>query len=139
MNFRYDIQALRGFAVLRIRLMGKKAIIISPPPSNGYDTSSCQERRETHKLSFGRNAQCKISLSKAREQTADVYEFLERLPKESNVNVVNLSDFLCRGDSCSVTLNNQIVYRDSGHLSYQGSIAIFNNYNLLEEIYKYAK
>lgn len=121
--------------VQEIRSLGKKVVIISPPPKNGYDIGECLERKNTGKIRAGLGKQCTVNLDFSNKYTANVTEFLARLLQESDVNVIYLSDYLCTGDQCIAEFEDgTFVYRDTGHLTVEASQKLFREFNILEDI-----
>lgn len=125
------IHAMRD-TVNQIRATGKKVVVLSPPVKNNFDVGSCLEKLKLQKISFGSEADCRLSLSRAKSDYADLWNFLDRLPKEANVNVVKLSDYLCKEDTCKTSINNTILYSDIGHISQAGAIAVATDIHLME-------
>lgn len=123
--FKSTIEGIRG--------LGKKVVIVSPMPKNGYDIGRCLERKDRNRIIIG-NTKCKISWDTAYLKYRNIYNFLERLSLEADVNVIRLDDFLCVEGVCKTELNGKFLYRDSGHLSYEGADALFKEYNLIKHI-----
>jgi hypothetical protein len=72
------------------------------------------------------------------KRQADVWSFLEELGSE--VRVVNLSDFLCRNETCRVSFDDVFIYRDDGHLAHEGSAYLgvkMNFYQILVDAEKF--
>jgi peptidoglycan/LPS O-acetylase OafA/YrhL len=107
-----------------VRALGKRVIVVAPPPSAGFDVGSCIERRETGKWSAGPHADCAFSASAYRELRGDVIALRERLSREAPVNVVDFDELLCGGGVCRAVLDEALVYRDAGHLTASGSVIV---------------
>lgn len=108
--------------VEKIQAAGKKMVLVSAPPGNGYDAGVCVERDQTGKVILGGYKGCPMSLAAYEKKDAEVEEFFKALQNEKNVSVIKLSDFLCEGDVCKTEINGNPVYRDGGHLTYYSSI-----------------
>lgn len=105
-----------------VRAMGKRVVLVAPPPSSGFNIGQCLELKANGKAVIGADAPtCTISMVRYRAARAPVLAFLDRVAQESNVTIVRLDDFLCRAGSCMVELNGTFLYRDEGHLSHDGS------------------
>ena len=107
--------------VLKIRSLGKRVVVVAPPPSSDFDIGVCLERKAGGKLIFGADNGCQIAVSAYHLHHALVLTFLARLPREAGVDVVGFDDFLCSPDSCPTELEGTFIYRDGGHFSVDGS------------------
>lgn len=102
--------------ITKLRQIGKTPVIFSPPPQNSKNIGRCLLKaslfHENKKL-------CDFPLSDATEHQANVWRFLKEISKD--VKVVNFSDYLCDKIICRASLGEVFIYRDDGHLSYEGS------------------
>lgn len=115
------ISALRT-TIATVRAMGKKVVLVGPPPSSGFDVGRCSELKSSGKLFIGADyPSCEISEHRYHEDRASVLAFLEKVLTDLDVSVVRIDDFLCREGICAVDLNGIFLYRDEGHLSNEGS------------------
>lgn len=95
-----------------IRATGARVIVVSPPPTHGEDIGKCL----THIVLFD---VAETSCDFALDDETRVDDFLRRL--ESHVPVYRLSDDICPNSVCDVMQDGIFIYRDSGHLSNEGS------------------
>jgi peptidoglycan/LPS O-acetylase OafA/YrhL len=105
----------------KIRSLGRRVVVVAPPPLSTFDIGACLERKASGKVILGTDMNCQIAISTYHQYRAPVLEFLERLPHDAGVNVVRFDDFLCSRQSCLTELDGNFIYRDWGHLSYDGS------------------
>jgi peptidoglycan/LPS O-acetylase OafA/YrhL len=105
---------------------GKKVYVFTPPPSSGFDIGRCLERYQRGLFSIDMNNKCSITYSAYKEFQKPVIDFLSLLQTNQNLNIVNLDKLLCDGEKCVTTIDEKLLYRDSGHLSYEGSSVIFH-------------
>ena len=49
---------------------------------------------------------------------------MRKLGSDLHVPVLSFDTLLCNAQSCAVELDGSIVYRDEGHFSHEGSIAV---------------
>jgi peptidoglycan/LPS O-acetylase OafA/YrhL len=110
--------------IARIRAAGKRVLIVAPAPSNGFDFTHCVERRLTNRSLFGRFADCDIPYAQYRRSKRDLLDFFDRVGAQAKVDVVSMEPALCDGTSCRTMLGDTVVYRDEGHLSHAGSVAV---------------
>ena len=120
--------------------LGKKIVVIAPPPNGGYDMSRCVERLETGLPIFGGPTTCKISQAAYEKTSGQVRKFLAVLPEEAGVDVIDFDAYLCHSGSCETYIDGFIIYNDAtGHLSHEGSIFLAKKSGLVERIYKLAR
>ena len=120
-SLRETVEALRAY--------GKRVVIVGPPPAPGVDVGSCLERAASGKLLLGDRRDCRIALSHVTERQRRVHEFLARV-EALGIPVVRFDDVLCNEGHCESVLNGVFLYRDSGHLSYDGSRALSKRMDL---------
>ena len=109
-----------------IRAMGKRVILVAPPPGPGFDAGRCNERLISGTWSFGGTADCQFDLDKANARSQTVRSFLDQISRDGGVTVVTFDDALCSvaTNRCTTRWGSTLLYRDVGHLSYEGSIAV---------------
>ena len=117
------IAAMRE-TVARLRAVGKRVAVVAPPPSSGLDMTHCLERRMSRSKVDRDLFDCSIRVSDYHASKAQTLAFLARMEKEADVPVVRFDPVLCTAQSCAVELDGAIVYRDEGHFSHEGSIAV---------------
>ncbi len=96
--------------------LGIQPILFSPTPQNGVDYGRCLVKAVMLGLDL---KGCNFRLSDVFEKYPKVIEFLKRIEKE--YKVVWLSDAICQEGICSAAMEDTFIYRDTGHLSYEGS------------------
>jgi hypothetical protein len=130
-----DLKAL----VEAVRATGKKVVIVAPPPSIGVDFGECVERKIQGRIILGQYSDCQMPLAKVLSLRAPVREMLSHVSQAADVEVVSLYDFLCDEKFCRTEMNGKLLYRDGGHLSYDGSKAVARGSALVEQIIKAAR
>jgi len=118
--------------VRTVRAMGKKIVVVAPPPASGFDMGKCNERLLRGLPMIGENENCDIHVDAYRKYRAQTLNFLARLHDEADVDVVRFDPFLCDSLRCRTYLNGTLIYRDDGHLSYEGSILLARQTQLLQ-------
>ena len=99
-------------------------VVVAPPPSTGFDYTHCLERRARNRTLFGRFIDCDIPVAEYHESKREVFAFLQQLRMRANVEVVSFDAFLCGPRECRTELDGTFLYRDEGHLSNDGSVAL---------------
>ena len=110
-----------------VRGLGRRVVFVSPPPQTGEDLSACA----VHSLVFGTQEaeNCSFPAEGRSARNAAALDLLAGLG--ADLPVLWLDDLLCQAGRCQTLLEGRILYRDSGHLSAEGS-------RLLGEIYDLA-
>lgn len=98
---------------------GKSVVLIQQIPEVGYDVPSALYVLQL----TGRDVNKVISPRKAEymERTKEVRLAFDELLNLPKIAVVNPASLLCQSEICLVLLNNQLLYRDSNHLSIYGA------------------
>jgi peptidoglycan/LPS O-acetylase OafA/YrhL len=110
--------------IARIRALGRRVVIVAPPPSTGFDYTHCLERKARSRKLLGGFIDCNIPLAQYRASKREVLAFLQRVRTRADVEVVSFDAFLCDTRKCRTELDGAFLYRDEGHLSYDGSIVL---------------
>lgn len=110
--------------VQALRALGKRVVIVAPPPSSGFDPSRCLERKANNRTLLRRFIDCDIPLADYRASKREVLDFLDKLQAVADVEVVSFDATLCSGSGCITEIDGAFVYRDEGHFSYDGSTAV---------------
>jgi peptidoglycan/LPS O-acetylase OafA/YrhL len=128
--------ALTGLraTVDRIRSLGKKVIVVGPPPQAGFDVGRCLERVRAKIITIGTSDKCRIDKDTYQTSNADVLRFIGMIPGSLNVDVIDLKSYLCGKDFCETDIDGTPLYMDSAHLSQKGSILLGNKTLLLDRI-----
>ncbi len=123
--------------VNKIKSLGKTPVIFSPTPQNGENVGKCLMKS----VFFKEDTElCNVRYSESLKHQADVWSFLKEVSSE--VKVVNLTDFLCRDDTCRASFDDVFIFRDYGHLAHEGSAylgAKLNFYQILVDAEKSLK
>lgn len=123
----------------RLRLLGKKVVVVSPPPQGEFDIGRCLERLDSRLPTFGATAGCKINVEGYKRSNASILKLLKSFPESARVEAVDFNSILCDANYCETYINGVMIYRDAGHFSYDGSVLVANRGALLERIYGAAK
>lgn len=108
--------------VKRLRAMGKRVMVVAPPPSASFDIAGCLERRQARRWTIGATPGCVIDVKDDEQRRASEHAFIEALAKaDARLPVLRFEPLLCDGTSCQVERDGVPLYRDQGHLSREGS------------------
>ena len=117
----------------QLKRIGKRVTIVAPTPEDkfGKDIGFCLLKRSS--LNLDRSV-CDFSSSDMSDKQKEIYRRINIISQD--VNVVWLKDAICNDGICHSTMNNKLIYRDKGHLSYEGSELIGKKMNLYSLIIK---
>jgi len=108
--------------VKRLRAMGKRVMVVAPPPSAPFDIAGCLERRQAHRWTLGATPGCVIDVKDDEQRRAPEHAFIEALAaSDARLPVLRFEPLLCGATTCQVERDGVPLYRDQGHLSHQGS------------------
>jgi hypothetical protein len=114
--------------------LGRKVVLIAPPPTAPFNVRLCLDRKNSGKLMFGPFSQCVVTLEAHHRANASVLSALRRLPGEVGLNVVSLEDILCRQGTCETQSDGISIYVDGHHLSRRGSVIVADRVQLLAQV-----
>lgn len=124
-------QAL-GDTVSAIRAMGKKVVIVAPPPTQDFNVGLCTERLAAGFWTWP--SDCRGSVRRFRERNLQVISLLNNTSRDFDVAIIWPGDFLCDDETCRVLEGAVPIYTDGIHFSRAGSVAIFKAYDLFNKI-----
>jgi peptidoglycan/LPS O-acetylase OafA/YrhL len=120
--------------VKAIRALGRKVVVVAPPPALDWDAGRCAERRLRGLPVYGAFADCAIPLDAYVAKRRNVLEFLRRLPAEAGVEVIAFDRALYTGRGFEPIRDGQILYIANGHFSYDGSLWVARRQQLMRQI-----
>jgi len=99
--------------------LGKKVVLVNPVPEIGYDVPYAYlianiTGREINNL-------IEPSVKEYKERTEEVETIFRQLKDQMPIDIVTPDAILCNNGSCSVAIDNKLLYRDDDHLSTFGS------------------
>jgi len=118
-----------------VRSLGKKVIVVAPPPVNGVNIGLCLERLDMGLPVIGDENDCRqISINSWKKAYGPVLDFLAALQQDADVEVIHPGDYLCESGSCETFIGDTYIYSDGCHFSDDGAVLVANNMNLVEKI-----
>lgn len=115
------VAAMRD-TVRALRRLGKRVVVVAPPPSDGADYTHCLERRLAGRTLYRRmGVTCDIPLASYHASKARTLALLKRIAREADVAVVSFDALLCDAQRCATMLQGRPIYRDEGHFSTEGA------------------
>ena len=114
-----------------IRAMGKTPIIVSPPPNSGQNIGQCLASTGFYGVA---QSACDFAIAALSDQSRRAYALLQRV--SSQVPVVWMDRVICDAGRCRASVGSVHIYRDSGHLSVEGSAYLGSRGDLLAGVVK---
>ncbi len=109
----------------RLREIGKKVVIVSPPPGNDNDLGACFSKS----YRFGViPSECDFNTASFSAGTLRAFKFLKNV--ENFIPVIWLNDFICNKNKCLASIDGIPIYRDTTHLSKSGSALLGKQFDL---------
>ena len=132
------VEAMK-ITVEKVRAMGKKVVLIAPPPTGGFNAGLCVERLDTGLPIIGVADSCRISPEARMSAEGEVLNFLHQVAGRAGINVIGFEPVLCSTGPCDTHLEGILVYQDAGHLTYEGSALLGRRLDLLKQIERQAR
>jgi SGNH domain (fused to AT3 domains) len=112
-----------------LRKLGKRVIVLAPPPSVTFDIGACLERKSAGLPVFvGGRIDCNFGYSDYLAAKRNVIELLKIVEGRTDTEIVWPEKLTCnaeaRGGVCVTQVDRIPLYRDSGHLTSDGSILL---------------
>jgi len=107
----YVTQKLRE-TIDEIRRTGADVLVVSPTPLSGYDIGQCVIRNSVFD---GNEANCNFTLDTDTKPYALLRAVSDHLP------IYWLHEDICKADVCDAVQDGNFIYRDTRHLSKEGS------------------
>lgn len=107
--------------VAAVRALGKRVVLVAPPPARGYDIARCHDRIAEGKPMVPALTSCDFSIASYRAYRAPNLAFLAEVERRGIVPIFRFDAALCPGGQCVTVMDGTLLYRDSGHLSVPGS------------------
>ena len=115
-----------------LRAIGKKVVIIAPPPAMKFDAGRCEERKQNQMLRLGQYANCIMPYDDILDLREDVYAFMNQVQGKSSVEIIKFDEYLIE-DSFVITNRDQInIFIANAHLSYKGSVFLAKEMDLVQ-------
>lgn len=109
--------------------LGIKPVIVSPTPQNGTDIGKCLLKASLLNQALDI---CNFKLEEVYSKYSKIVEFLERV--DNYFDVRWLIGSICDAGNCRAAFGEIFIYRDTGHLSHEGSKYLGENFNILDLI-----
>ncbi len=100
----------------KVNELGREVLFVSPTPADGRDLGKCVFRKNM----FGGDLQdCSFLRSEYSADARQAFQVTDNI--KQHVNTLLLSELICDDNDCATSKNGVPIYRDTGHLSYDGA------------------
>ncbi len=97
---------------------GKYIYLVDGVAISNFAPDRCKGRR----WMSTKDPSCEMNFENFKKQRARYSDSLNKVIKErSNVKVLEIGKYLCNEKKCTMTMDNEILYRDNHHLNLNGS------------------
>jgi peptidoglycan/LPS O-acetylase OafA/YrhL len=120
--------------VAAVRALGKRVVLVAPPPYSDFNVIGCIERARERRIAIGAPPGCVIDEAAYRRSRAAVLAFLARVPAGAGTAVFRFDPLLCAAGSCATSLGAVPLYRDGGHLTVDGAAVLGRRFGLAARI-----
>jgi peptidoglycan/LPS O-acetylase OafA/YrhL len=107
--------------VTTLHSMGKRVVLIAPPPSVDFDIGLCLSRSVSGRPTLSAHPDCRFSVAEYQAQRKPVLDFLSQVEKQGIVEIIRFEPYLCASGRCQTRLKGTPLYRDVSHFSISGS------------------
>ena len=107
--------------VVALHRLGKRVVLVAPPPAPGYDIGRCAARLAEHKPIVPAMVDCDFATASYQAFREPNLAFLAEIERRAIVPVFRFDPELCPGARCHTMIAGTRLYRDGAHLSVSGS------------------
>jgi peptidoglycan/LPS O-acetylase OafA/YrhL len=122
-----------------LRTIGKRVVLVAPPPVADFDIGKCQERVMSKLPVFTKSDSCTILDEDRQRLQKNVLSFLSLKQVSDQIRIISFADFLCKSGVCETAINGVSLYNDKGHLSPSGSKLLAARLQLTDAVQKLAR
>jgi hypothetical protein len=131
-NNRYIFTAALDATISRLVSAGKELILVIDWPGLGFDPKACADIRPVRLTSF-EPIDCRFPRRRYAARAADYREVLHSMvERHPGLKVWDTAKVFCDTQYCYGKIDGQILYRDPGHLSPEGSKFLGEHLELYE-------
>lgn len=128
-----------SLTIAEVRKLGKRVVVVAPPPSGRFDMGDCEERRRSGRVYVAPGeTECSLPYAEYVERNSQVLALLEQVARNDNVEIIRFDDALCHSGTCASSIDGVSVYGHHGHFSLGGSVAAARRIGLGEAIERLA-
>lgn len=137
-NEEYAILGL-GRTIKALRAVGKRVVVLAPPPADGSNMGNCWERQDRGLIRFGEKRHCDLTLEDVHAYRSETYEYLAEVSNRYDVSIINMNEYFCDTEKCRIEIDGTLMFRDGGHLTVDGSIKLGRETDFAASVLKQAR
>ncbi len=122
-----------------IRALGKRVVLMSPPPPSEVDLGQCWERTSQDLLFLGPFKGCTLDQRRTAPRQADLDTLMKGFETRADTPVIRLNPALCANGKCQTIIEGRPIFRDGEHLSNEGSVVVAKRLRLGKAIWVSAR
>lgn len=111
-----EIDVQFNLTLQELNRLGLTPVIVFPPPNNSRNIGQCLERAHFFDAPLSR---CDFNEYEIAGNQKIIFDWLQTFSER--YKLIKPHDFLCSSGICKTSLDDSFIYRDTGHLSYEGS------------------
>jgi hypothetical protein len=124
--------------VSALRTAGKRVFVLAPPPRAGIgiNLGDCLERERRAQgliAILPGPSGCAFNYSDYQATSMRVIEFLRQVERDG-IDVVWPESVTCDGGTCAARIGNTLLYRDDGHITYEGSVLLARMLHIADKL-----
>ena len=97
---------------------GRRVYLIDDVPTFPFQPEVCKGKRSLS----NKMPTCSMPIDEAnRQKLAYISDLMQVIKDRPNVKLISVSNYLCNDNSCNMTIDKNILYRDHNHLNLIGS------------------
>lgn len=112
-----------------LKSLGITPVVFSPPPANSMDLGRCLVKAKQYNVALD---ECDFDIAHMATERKHAYELLDRINRR--YRVIRLDKLICDDYMCKSHIGDNWIFRDNGHLSYEGSKTLGEKYSFYELI-----
>jgi peptidoglycan/LPS O-acetylase OafA/YrhL len=128
-----------GRTVEALHALGKKVVLVAPPPSAPFNIGRCVDRLHGGLPTVFATTRCAIDRAEYRQRRAPVLRFLTEVERVGVVPVVRFDEALCDARTCQVEAAGRSLYLDNDHFSQSGSRVVAQRMDLGDLVRRQAR
>ena len=129
-NSSQDLVAVLSETARQVEATGAEMIFVAPPPTNGSNLGLCVVGMHWRE---GDASQCDFPYEHISLDRQKVFGVLSELSDE--FDVISLNEALCESGVCRTQLEGVPIYKDTGHISNEGSVLVGRLFNPFEDAF----
>lgn len=116
--------------VRRIRALGIRVLVVSPPPSSGRNNGLCFARAAFHSVPYD---VCDFPYDAGKDKTGVIAGLADNIP------VYWLRKDVCEAQTCKTVHDGIVIFKDRAHLSNEGSAYLGRRHRWMQQFRQMAR